>query len=65
GMITLAMVLQSANLPLAGIALIIGFDRILDMMRTTVNVMGDCVCSVIVAKSEDELDEKKYSDYVA
>ena len=65
GMITLAMVLQSANLPLAGIALIIGFDRILDMMRTTVNVMGDCVCSVIVAKSENELDEKKYSGYVA
>ena len=63
GMITLAMVLQSANLPLEGIALIIGFDRILDMMRTTVNVMGDCVCSVIVAKSEKELNEEKYSGY--
>ena len=65
GMITLAMVLQSANLPLEGIALIIGFDRILDMMRTTVNVMGDCVCSVIVAKSEKELNEEKYSAYCA
>lgn len=63
GMITLAMVLQSANLPLEGIALIIGFDRILDMMRTTVNVMGDCICSVIVAKSEKELDMDKYLQY--
>lgn len=63
GMITLAMVLQSANLPLDGIALIIGFDRILDMMRTTINVMGDCVCSVIVAKSEKELDIDKYMQY--
>ena len=65
GMITLAMVLQSANLPLSGIALIIGFDRILDMMRTTVNVMGDCVCSVIVAKNEKELNEEKYCNYSA
>ncbi len=60
GMITLAMVLESAGLPVDGIALIIGFDRILDMMRTTVNVMGDCVCSVIVADSEKELDREKY-----
>ena len=61
GMITLSMVLQSAGLPLEGIALIIGFDRILDMMRTTVNVMGDCVCSVFVAKTEKELDMNKYN----
>lgn len=60
GMITLSMVLQSANLPLEGIALIIGFDRILDMMRTTVNVMGDCVCSVVVANSENNLDKDSY-----
>lgn len=60
GMITLAMVLESAGLPLDGIALIIGFDRILDMMRTTVNVMGDCVCSVVVANSEKEIDREKY-----
>lgn len=63
GMITLSMVLQSANLPLEGIALIIGFDRILDMMRTTVNVMGDCVCSVVVAKSEKVLDIQQYQSH--
>lgn len=61
GMITLAMVLQSVSLPIEGIALIIGFDRILDMMRTTVNVMGDCVCSVVVAKLERVLDIEKYN----
>lgn len=60
GMIMLAMVLESSGLPLDGIALIIGFDRILDMMRTTLNVMGDCVCSVIVANSERELDRDLY-----
>lgn len=60
GMITLAMVLESVSLPVEGIALIIGFDRVLDMMRTTVNVMGDCVCSVIVAKSENVLDSEMY-----
>ncbi len=62
GMLMLAMVLESVSLPVEGIALIIGFDRILDMVRTTVNVMGDCVCSVIVAKSENVLDEVKYRE---
>lgn len=63
GMITLSMVLQSAGLPIEGIALIIGFDRILDMMRTTVNVMGDYVCAVIIARTEGELDLDKYTRY--
>lgn len=63
GMITLSMVLQSAGLPIEGIALIIGFDRILDMMRTTVNVMGDYVCTVVIAKTEGQLDVEKYNSY--
>ena len=63
GMITLSMVLQSAGLPIEGIALIIGFDRILDMMRTTVNVMGDYVCAVVIARTEGELDETRYNSY--
>ena len=63
GMIMLSMVLASAGLPLEGVALIMGFDRVLDMMRTTVNVMGDCVCSAFVAKTEKDLDLEKYNNY--
>jgi Na+/H+-dicarboxylate symporter len=62
GLVMLAMVLQSVNLPVEGIALIIGVDRFLDMVRTAVNVTGDAVVSVIVAKSEDMLDLEVYHD---
>lgn len=57
GMIMLTLVLQSTGLPLEGIALIAGVDRILDMIRTSVNVTGDAACAVVVAKSEGELSE--------
>lgn len=57
GMIMLTIVLQSVGLPLDGIALIAGIDRILDMMRTSVNVVGDLSASVVVAKTENELVE--------
>jgi len=60
GMITLSMVLSSVGLPVEGIGLIMGIDRILDMCRTTINVMGDCVCTLIVSKTEKELDEVQY-----
>lgn len=63
GMITLAMVLESVGLPTEGIALIIGVDRILDMCRTAVNVTGDTVVTLIVAKGENEINEEVfYSD---
>ncbi|MFT6268193.1 MAG: Na+/H+-dicarboxylate symporter [Alphaproteobacteria bacterium] len=62
GLIMLAMVLQQVNLPVDGIALIIGIDRLLDMTRTVVNVTGDCTVACIVAKSEKELDESVYND---
>ncbi|WP_433748554.1 dicarboxylate/amino acid:cation symporter [Falsibacillus pallidus] len=52
GLILLAMVLNSVNLPVAGIGLILGIDRILDMARTAVNITGDASCAVIVAESE-------------
>jgi Na+/H+-dicarboxylate symporter len=56
GLITLAMVLQQVGLPVEGIALIIGVDRLLDMMRTAVNVSGDAAVATIVAKSEGKFD---------
>ncbi|WP_395343065.1 dicarboxylate/amino acid:cation symporter [Ningiella sp. W23] len=61
GLIMLAMVLQQVNLPVEGIALIIGIDRLLDMTRTVVNVTGDCTIATIVAKSEGVLDEDVYN----
>lgn len=60
GLITLAMVLEQAGLPVEGIALIIGVDRLLDMVRTAVNVTGDATVSVIVGKSENQFDEHVY-----
>ena len=55
GMIMLAMVLQSVNLPVEGIALVAGIDRILDMGRTVVNITGDAACAICV----DTLDKKR------
>ena len=60
GMIMLSMVLTSVNLPLEGIGLIMGVERIVDMFRTTVNVMGDNVCTLIVANSEKDFEVEKY-----
>lgn len=56
GLIMLTMVLQSVGLPMEGIALIAGIDRILDMARTSINVTGDIVGSVVVAATEKELN---------
>lgn len=56
GLIMLTMVLSSIGLPLEGIALIAGIDRILDMIRTTLNIVGDASCAVVVAGSENELE---------
>lgn len=62
GLIMLAMVLQQVGLPVEGIALIIGVDRLLDMTRTSVNITGDAMVSCIVAKSENEFNEQIYND---
>ncbi|MEX2488168.1 MAG: dicarboxylate/amino acid:cation symporter [Pseudomonadales bacterium] len=62
GLITLAMVLQQVGLPVEGIALIIGVDRLLDMTRTAVNVTGDATIATIVAKSEDKFDQSIFDD---
>ena len=58
GLIMLAMVLEQVGLPVEGIALIIGVDRLLDMTRTAVNVCGDAMVSCVVAKSEEELNSE-------
>lgn len=60
GMIMLAMVLKQVGIPVEGIALIIGIDRLLDMARTTINVLGDAVVTLVVARVLGEIkDEKK------
>ncbi|MEO0581301.1 MAG: cation:dicarboxylase symporter family transporter [Bacteroidota bacterium] len=65
GMITLALVLTTLGVPETGIALIFGLDRILDMCRTIVNVIGDLTLSTVIAKSEGEnLDFKLDKDII-
>lgn len=63
-MVTLTVVLQSVGFPLESIALIIGIDRFTDMFKTVLNVMGDSVCSMAVARSEHELDLDIYNGKV-
>ncbi|HEB89670.1 MAG TPA: dicarboxylate/amino acid:cation symporter [Deltaproteobacteria bacterium] len=60
GTVMLAMVLKQMNLPVEGIALILGVDRLLDMTRTAVNITGDAAVSCIVARSEGKLDLEAY-----
>jgi len=62
GLIMLAMVFNQVGLPVEGIALIMGVDRLLDMMRTAVNVTGDAAITTIVARSEGSLDEEIFYD---
>lgn len=54
GVIMLGMVLTEVGLPLEGMALVMGIDRFVDMFRTTINITGDAVCTLIVAKTEGE-----------
>ncbi|MDY3035879.1 MAG: dicarboxylate/amino acid:cation symporter [Absicoccus sp.] len=61
GLITLAMVFDSVGLPVSGIGLIMGIDRILDMLRTAVNITGDAVCTTIVAKQNNALDVEVFN----
>jgi Na+/H+-dicarboxylate symporter len=61
GIITLTIILNQLGLPLEGIGLILAVDRILDMLRTSVNVCGDAAVAVIVAATEDELDRDKFN----
>lgn len=60
GLVTLTMVLNSVGLPTEGIALIMGIDRILDMLRTAVNITGDAVCTTIVSKQQGAFDKEVF-----
>lgn len=62
GLVMLAMVLTSVGLPVEGIGLIIGIDRLLDMTRTAVNITGDAMVSCLVGRSEKCIDVARYND---
>jgi Na+/H+-dicarboxylate symporter len=60
--IFMGMVLHSVGLPLEGIGIILGIDRILDMFRTTVNITGDSAITLIIDKTEGKTDMKTYNE---
>jgi proton glutamate symport protein len=62
GIIMLVIILEAVGVPSAGIAMILGVDRILDMLRTATNVTGDCAVAVVVAASEGKLGEPDLSE---
>ncbi len=62
GIIMMGIVLSSVGLPVEGISLIVGIDRILDMLRTMINITGDCTVTLIVDKMEKTFDEKVYNN---
>src|SRR3712207_6320325 len=62
GIVMLSMVLQQVGLPMEGAALVLSIDRLVDMARTTVNITGDAVGTLIVANSEDEVNLDVFED---
>lgn len=64
GLVTLSMVFAAVGLPVEGIALIMGVDRILDMMRTAVNITGDAVCTTVVAYQNKDFDKDVFNSEV-
>lgn len=65
GLVTLSMVFASIGLPVEGIALIMGIDRILDMARTAVNITGDAVCTTIIAHQDDAVEREVFEHSIA
>ena len=61
--VVLLSTLTAVNIPLEGLAFILGIDRILDMARTAVNVVGNSLASLVMAKWEGRLDKEKYDNY--
>ena len=63
-LIVLAGTLTSFNIPVLGVAILLGIDQILDMGRTTVNLIGNCVATVVIARWENEFDYNKMREYI-
>lgn len=63
-LIVLAGTLASFNIPILGVAILLGIDQILDMGRTTVNLIGNCVATVVIARWEKEFDYDKMEEFV-
>lgn len=64
GLIVLAGTLASFNIPILGVAILLGIDHILDMGRTTVNLIGNCVATVVIARWENQFDYDKMKNYI-
>ena len=61
GTITLVIILQQFNLPLEAIGIILAVDRILDMIRTSVNITGDATVACVVARSENSFNKEVFN----
>jgi Na+/H+-dicarboxylate symporter len=65
GLVMLTLVFEQVGLPVEGIGLVLGVDRLLDMVRTAVNITGDAAVTTIVAKSEGKFDQQIFDDELA
>ena len=63
-LIVLAGTLTSFNIPIIGVAILLGIDQILDMGRTTVNLIGNCVATVVISRWENNFDYEKMNDFL-
>jgi proton glutamate symport protein len=63
-LVVLAGTLSSFNIPIIGVAILLGIDQILDMGRTTVNLIGNCVATVVIARWENEFDYDKMDMFI-
>ena len=63
-LIVLAGTLASFNIPIIGVAILLGIDQILDMGRTTVNLIGNCVATVVIARWENDFDYEKMNKFI-
>ena len=63
-LIVLAGTLASFDIPIIGVAILLGIDQILDMGRTTVNLIGNCIATVVIARWENQFDYDKMRNYI-